>query len=274
MSMYACMVRYLIGKQNNRHHDALMYTSLPVPCTYTTRGSPRTIASTYLAYAAGFAMTSESGSGRFTITSCASSDFSRMMRFSAAGPEASVTHEAAAGGAIVGVSTRGVYTRVSSFPAEKETVRLRRGGFFSSFSFSFSLRRAAETRASFSALARASAAFRRLSASRSSRVWRNGLGSAIMPSARRESYADFSAPSTGSARDCVISRFRASRFERIVSSAADRAPLCIRSLSSRKESSASRIAAPAVPPRRASFALRLLSSSSRTCRWCISWSLS
>ena len=83
-------------------------------------------------------MTSESGSGRFTITSCASSDFSRMMRFSAAGPEASVTHEAAAGGAIVGVSTRGVYTRVSSFPAEKETVRLRRGGFFSSFSFSFS----------------------------------------------------------------------------------------------------------------------------------------
>ena len=96
--------------------DALVYTSLPVPCTYTTRGNPRTMASTYLAYAAGFAMTSESGSGRFTITSCASSDFSRMMRLSAAGPDASVTHDATGGGVTVGVSARGVYTRVASFP--------------------------------------------------------------------------------------------------------------------------------------------------------------
>ena len=85
-----------------------------------------------------------------------------------------------------------------------------------------SLRRAASIRALFISLARASAAFRRLSASRASRVWRNGLGSAIMPSARSASRVEPFADADGTAD--VTDPETASifpRVSRIVSSTAD-----------------------------------------------------
>jgi hypothetical protein len=54
-----------------------------------------------------------------------------MIRFRAAGPEVSVTHDAHPSiGAIRGDSGTGAYTRVSSSRAEKETELLRGFGFF------------------------------------------------------------------------------------------------------------------------------------------------